>query len=122
MSKIIRAINAMIARSEKVSNVIARGSEYYFLYDEKYRWSLSYDEQDDVYHLCYYPGDEPLEQLAYGNFSREDSPPFVHYSSSDFGTREASESMLNLYTLLKEKVYGISDVLDKILEDEDLPF
>ena len=48
----------------------------------------------------------------------------IVYKVSDIGSREARETFEELYTLLKEKAYGIDEVLNEIIEEgaDDIPF
>jgi len=125
MSKIIQAINIMITNSEKISKAIPgqNSDEIFFLYDQKHKWSIAKGE-DDNYHLHYYSDQQPLENIAsypgddWGTFTQ-----FVTYSTNDLKTREAYESMAELYRVVKEKAYGIDKALDDIIKSKDeLPF
>jgi hypothetical protein len=124
MSKIIQAINTMITHSDKISKVI-RGSmplgEIFFLYDQKYKWSISKNDEYDTYFLHFYSDDITLEELAaYVGDDWDEFTNFVTYSSKDLKAREAYESMGELYRIVKEKAYGIDKALDDIIND--LPF
>jgi len=44
----------------------------------------------------------------------------VVYKDSEIGTREARASFTELYSLLTEKVYGVDEVLDDIIADDDI--
>lgn len=119
MSKIVQAVNAMISNPDKIGKVIRGESELFFLYKDKYKWSMDRREGDHI--LWFYPGDESLEQLA--SFEGEDwaETSMVTYRDSEIGTKEAKASFAELYTLLKERVYGVNKVLDDIISDAE-PF
>jgi hypothetical protein len=121
MSKIVQAVNAMVANPQKITNVLGRPEgEIFFLYKEKYKWSM--DKRDADYWLWFYPGKQALQALArYENEEWEDVP-MVTYKASEIGTREAKASFADLYTLLTEKLHGIHEVLDDIIKDENVPF
>lgn len=112
MIKIITAINVMISNSKKVSKILtAKSGELFFLYDDKHKWSVA--KREDVHYLHYYTGDETIEQLA----SEDDWEliTFMTYSSKELKTREAYESMQELYSIIKEKSLGVEDALDDII-------
>jgi hypothetical protein len=112
----------MIVHSEKISNVLKgiNEIEIFFLYDLKHKWSIFKSSSKDEYNLHYYPGKESLEQLASFTFEWEEYNDFITYSSEDLKTREAYESMEELYRTVKEKAYGIDKALDDIIAD-DIP-
>ena len=43
----------------------------------------------------------------------------VTYKDTEIGTKEAKASFAELHTLIKERVYGVNDVLDDIISDAD---
>ena len=124
MSKIIRAINVMISNSDKISRVISstttpEQAEYFFVYDQKHKWSISLGH-DGVYFLHYYSGPESIEALA--SFDPEKwsfYDKFVTYSSKELKTREAYESLQELYRVIQEKLYRVHEALDDIIESDD---
>ena len=120
MSKIIRAINAMIANPEKISNIFKKEKEYYFLYDKKYKWSISYIEDQDRYYVYYYPESKSLENISTTTDWGDEE--FLVYKSEDFNSQEAIQTFKELYLIIKERQYGIDKVLDEIIKDEESPF
>ena len=118
MSKIVQAVNAMISHPEKITNVIRGRREIFFLYKDKYKWSIMQDDGGDV-RLWYYPGADSLQSLASYEDTDWEGTPMVSYRSGDIGTREAQASFSDLYSLLKERVHGINEVLDDIISDND---
>ncbi|MCK4225041.1 MAG: hypothetical protein KAX39_07655 [candidate division Zixibacteria bacterium] len=127
MSKIVRVVNAMIEKSDKITEVTpaqGRSDEYYFLYDGKYRWSVSYDDDANTYFVHYYPNQQAIRSLA-AAWEMDVPPESVAYNTADLGTREAYASFRDLYKLVQEKVHGIDGVFDDILgttDKDDLPF
>jgi len=122
MSKIVQAVNAMVSNPELITNVINANRETFFLYKGKYRWSIRRDDDGD-YLLWYYPGSGMVEDLA----SIDDSDdwrdvPMVVYKTAELGTREAIASFADLYSMVKEKAYGMDDVLKDIISDTEMPF
>ena len=115
--KIVQVINAMISNKNKISNVIRDENEFFFLYDEKYKWSINL--QNDEYYVRFYPkddiqiGDIP-NQLGWGSYR-----DFVTYSTEELKTREARETFTELYQLTADKLYGIDDIFDSIIGDDD---
>jgi hypothetical protein len=119
MSKIVQAVNAMIANPENISNVIwSRDGEIFFLYKKKYKWSMAKRDRDNDYLLWFYPEDIPLEQLASYEGHDWEGTPMVTYKASEIGTKEAKATFAELYTLLKERVHGVQEVLDDIIKDD----
>ena len=105
MSKIVQAVNAMIANPQFITQVIKGDDELFFLYKRKYKWSIA--KREDSCFLWFYPGDETLEQLAsYGSSDWSNGVPMVTYKDTEIGTKEAKASFAELHTLIKERVYG----------------
>jgi len=121
MSKIIRTVNTMIQNSGKITNIIRKESEYYFLYNEKYKWSIS--KPESVYYLHYYPFDITIEEISEIEEHEWEAYDSVSYNTKELKSREAEESFLELYQILKEKIYNMDEVLDEIIKDgEEDPF
>lgn len=120
MSKVVQAVNAMISNPKLITEVFKNGDEFFFLYKEKYKWSIIKSE-DGKYRLFFYPGDDDLSEIAnYGPYQWE-SAEMISYTDSDIGTKEARASFSELHTLVKERVYGINEVFEDIISDmEDL--
>jgi len=123
MSKIVQVINAMIVNPDKIKSVIASGTEYFFIYKDKYKWSIIKNEQGD-YIIFYYPDDISLEEVVSISNQNWQNLNAIKYAVSDIRTREAEASFSELYTLVSEKAYGIDEVFKDIISDldEDLPF
>ncbi|MBL0282486.1 MAG: hypothetical protein IPQ01_00480 [Zoogloea sp.] len=121
MSKIVQAVNSMIANDNYISSVLQGQSEIFFLYKGLYKWSIT--KRDDGYHLWFYPGGQELRSLAALDNDGWGSAdiPMVHYHDAEIGTKEAKASFAELYTVLSEKVHGIDDVLNDIIGD-GIPF
>lgn len=118
MSKIVQAVNSMVANPDLVNRVL-RGfeGELFFLYKGKYKWSIRRND-DGEFFLFYYPGDQTLEHLAQlQDYEWQDFGEMVSYSTKEIGTREARSSFSDLYTLLKERLFGVNEALDDIIGD-----
>lgn len=131
MSKIVQAINAMISSSDKILKVIPGAQnpdDLFFLYakdDKKYKWSISkYDEEQysgevkTSYYLNYYGNKEKtIEEIASytGPNQQQEIGPIMNYSSEELKSREAKESMVEFYRVVKEKQLGMDQVLDDII-------
>jgi len=121
MNKIVQAVNAMISNPELITNVIPSNRETFFLYKGRYKWSIRRDEDGD-YILWYYPVGGRIEDLAsIDDGSDWEGVPMVVYKTAELGTREASASFADLYTMVKEKAYGMDDVLKDIISDAETP-
>lgn len=114
--KVVAAANAMIANPKLITGVIPGqiGSEIYFLYDGKYKWSVTKSEDD--FSLFFYPGAQELSQLASWD---EDNwhyfNEFVRYSAKELGTKEALVTFSELYRVVQERRYDIDEVLEDII-------
>ena len=117
MSKIVQAVNSMIANSDRITNVIKGESEIFFLYNKKYKWSMT--RRDGEHILWFYPGSISLQNLASHDGDDWQGVEMVNYKDTDIGTKEAKATFSELYTLLNEKVYGIDEVLNDIISDDD---
>lgn len=115
----------MVSNPDKITNVLKNGDEFFFLYKEKYKWSISI--YVDRYYLHYYPEKtlpRSIEELA-----RLDSQDFeylqgsyITYSTDEYKSQEAKESFRELYTIVKEKVLDIDKTLQDIIDDDNVPF
>lgn len=123
MSKIVQAINAMISHPHLITEVTRNGTELFFLYNGKHKWSMAL--RDNGTWLWYYPGNDSLEDLANQDWEDIEHIPMVTYRDTEIGTKEAKASFSELFSILKEKVYGMDRVFEDIIgtdEDDDLPF
>lgn len=116
--KIVQVVNAMITSKEKISNVIRDNDEFYFIYDQKYKWSISKVDSDDDYFINFYPKDDiNIEEISlqrgWGNYK-----DYVTYSTMDLKTREAHETFTELYQVVAGKLYGIDEIFDNIIGDD----
>ncbi len=116
--KIVEAINNIITKSDKISNVLrnVEGSEYFFIYNEKYKWSILRSEKGE-YSLFLYPKENmSLEDLAY-QVDYSIYKDYVLYTSEEIKTREATESFAELYKIVSDKLFGTDNILDDIIND-----
>jgi len=122
MAKIVQVLNSMISNERKISNVLKGESmdSFFFMYDGKYKWSISKSQDyqsNDLYYVCFYPSTdysmEDLTRLAdlYGI-------NYVVYSTADIKTIEAYETFQELYQIVSEKLYGLDEIFDKIINDK----
>ena len=118
-SKAIRAINIMITNLDKITDVIRNEDEYFFLYDKKHKWSISELGGEEIY-LHYYTGPEDLKLIAsFEHLDWQHYKTFVTYSTEELKTREAIESMKELYRLVKEKCFGVDKAFDDIISSDE---
>ncbi|ENW98604.1 hypothetical protein F900_03205 [Acinetobacter modestus] len=123
MTKIVQAVNAMISNPDKIKSVVPNGQEFFFIYKDKYKWSILKNEQED-YLLFYYAESMDLDEIINLSNSNWQHLNFIKYAVSEIRTREAAESFSELYTVVSEKAYGIDEMFKDIIADmdEDLPF
>ena len=113
--KIVEVVNTMITHSDKIENVIKSENEYFFIYNKKYKWSIS--EYQGDYFLHIYPDENiSLEDLAQIS-DWERYANFVTFKVSEIKTREATESFSELYQIITSKLLGVDDILNDILND-----
>jgi len=120
MSKIVEAVNVMISNQDKIDSTY-QGTyepEVFFRYDKKHNWSILRNEAGDFY-LHYYPAKYEVEDLAsWPEEAWHEFRGMVSYNSKDLGTKEAKDSLRELYTVVKEKVFGMDDVLSDIIKSD----
>jgi len=120
MSRIVRAVNAMILNKNSLDNVISKKSELFFEYLEKYKWSIS--KAGDEYSLYYYNEKKDLKILSELPGYEFENIQMVSYRTKEMKTLEATETFRDLYQILKEKVFGVDSILDDIIDGDGLPF
>jgi len=114
MSKIIQAVNSMIANKDKISDVKwVEDSEFVlFLFNGKYKWAIRPSGNDD-FTLFFFKTDLSIDELAdIGSWENEAS---IRYSAKELGTKEAFVSFRELNQIVQEKVLGIDAALDDII-------
>lgn len=119
MTKIVQAVNAMLQRPERITNVTESDftNEYYFLYHD-YKWSILFSAEEDRYSLYFYPGDESIQDLASTPPPEADSIRMIHYSTKELGTKEAYSTFRELYKVIQEKLFNVDKVLEKIIDED----
>lgn len=110
MTKIVRAVNSMVSHAEKISDVSIISDEYIFKFDDKYIWGIL--EKEGNYILFYYPNTKEINEL---DDSWQDVP-MVAYKTKELKTQESLESFMELYLIVKEKLYDVDRVLDNIID------
>ena len=122
MSKVIQVINVIISNSDKINKVnigICDPPMYFFLYDKKHKWSI-YKDKYDNYYLKYYTSNLSIKDLSSKDASEWTSfHDYISYSSSEFKSREANESLRELYLLIKEIASGVDSAFDEIIDSDD---
>lgn len=118
MSKIVQAVNAMISNPDNISAVVKGESELFFRYKGKYTWSMRRNE-NGLHYLYFYPDGDDVDDLARREVAGDawGDVNMVVYNDGEIGTREAKASFSELFTLLKECVFGVNKVLDEIIAD-----
>lgn len=114
MSKIIQAVNSMIASKDKISNVRwVEDTEFVlFLFNGKHKWAIRQLNNDD-YTLTYFKTDLSIDELA--DINSWENEATVRYSAKELGTKEALVSFRELNQIVQEKVLGIDEALDDII-------
>lgn len=125
MSKIVQAVNAMISRSDLITDVYKGEyeTECFFKYDGKHNWSIG--EGSNSFFISYYPGESvDLKELASIPNDHWDNaaPRNISYNTQTIGTKEATESFSELLNIVNEKIHGMDSILDDIINSDDMPF
>ncbi|MRX70289.1 hypothetical protein SAMN06265349_101709 [Flavobacterium resistens] len=121
--KIVLVLNTIIAQREKISNVIPEENEFYFLYDNKYKWSIKkiLGDWDDEFIVDFFPDakneiiPDTIDQIA-SNRKWGIKVNYARYSTKEIGTKEAYETFKDLYDILFNVVYGIDDIFNDIID------
>ncbi|MDD7913766.1 hypothetical protein [Polaribacter ponticola] len=116
MSKIIKAINKMIENTDLITNVVLSEDEYFFLYNNKVKWSIIEEEDKDISLILYPNFNGKLDELA--NIVEWEHINMVTYNTMDFKTQEATETFNELLQIVKSKVFGVDNLLDEIIGDD----
>ncbi len=122
MSKIVTAINAMISNPHMINSVtkVPHSSECYFKYTDKHIWSII-ENSENEYYLHYYPNIEDIDIEELANISGQNwgeyEIKYVTYSSTILGTKEAKESLDELNSIVNEKLFGMDNILDDIINN-----
>jgi hypothetical protein len=123
MSRIVQAINVMISNSKLIteSTIGENGSEYFFIYDQKHVWSI-YEDSNGTLYLTFYPGNQDIGHLASISNGEWEivNIKTISYNSHELSTKEALDSLKELYKIAKEKVYGMEEILDEIISSDGL--
>lgn len=125
MSKIVAATNSMIANSDKISTVINRDSYWFFLYNKKYAWCIeNLDNEGTNSSILYFLKAEGIfyvnDVKVFERLSRQDvrllvkQGEAIEYNSNEIGTEEALKAFRLLFTIVKERGFGMDNVLDDI--------
>ncbi|QXU39997.1 hypothetical protein [Pedobacter sp. D749] len=105
----------MALSSDKISDIIYKfKTEFYFVYDKKYNWSISKDENDHYFLHLYHKNDMTIQELS--EYTSWETYTFKSYVSSDYDSHEI-ESFAYLYNIIEEKESGIDHILNDILSD-----
>jgi len=117
MSKIVKAVNAMVSNPDKITSSVkgSHETECFFKYDGKHHWSIF--KTTDNYVLNYFPSQPDLNSLAGipDEHWDEHAPSSVTYNTKDLATKEAVDSFRELFSIVNEKLHGMDNVLDEII-------
>ena len=106
MSKIIEALNTMIANRDKISDAtedrIFGGYEFRYLGK---RWSV-HKQSGGIVIVKFHPEGEENRTVDYGE--------------DEWTSREARETFRDLYRTVQERSYQVDKVLDEIIEGNPL--
>jgi hypothetical protein len=118
MNKIVQAVNAMILGKEKIFPVItSEKGELFFVFDEKYKWSMSRNDVSKDYYLHFYPFSSNITDIAMITDWTKYENKYITYSTKELKAQEAIESFAELFNILMNKRYNMDSILDKIIGD-----
>jgi hypothetical protein len=112
MSRIVRVVNAMISNPAYIHKVDKDVDGKYLFQYKNYMWGIEVANQNDVdvCYLYFYPKWEGGQLWA-------DPIDFIKYSTLQIDGREAYQSFFDLYNLVREKAFNVSQAFDDILKD-----
>jgi len=125
MDKIIPTIQAMVKHPQNISDVCTgceNKDEYFFLYNKKYRWSISQSEADGSFNLFYYAAPNmTIEEIA-SVPSDAQQEYLLWFSSKNFPSKEQQLAFSDLLKIVREKLFNIDAVMEDIIGDDSVPF
>jgi len=117
MSKILKAVDAMVDSEELITDVKALQETLFFKYNQTYVWSIQKELGD--YFLIYYVNHSEVKEVIDSiKYMPNDPGPYISYSSKDYKSTESGDNFGELYQIVKEKLYNIDTVLDNIISGE----
>jgi hypothetical protein len=121
MSKIVQVVNTMLNNPSKITNVQKGHDVIFFNYIHEQLWGLSKQDNDQIILSIYPQKDLPIAVKDLVNMDDLDwklTPPIsIAYSSESLKESAALESFTELYKVIIEKLYGIDDIFDQIIQD-----
>jgi len=126
-SKIVIAVNSMISNDQNITEVEISGRDangYAFTYKGEYVWGIyRYEDENGIQQhiLHYFPeiDSTDLESVVDMDEDNWDSTKKVTYRTKEIDTTEARSTFSELFVMLSEKAYGIDEVLNDIISDDD---
>lgn len=114
-TKIVQVVNAMIDRADLIGPVLINSNEHFFMFNKKHKWSIvKSSEKPGHYNLHFYPQENmSIEELA--NCFQWEFVDFVTYKTEELKTQEAIESFSELYRVVSDKLYGLDEVFEDII-------
>ena len=121
MSKIVQVVNTMLNNPSKITNVQKGHDLIFFNYIHEQLWGISKQDNDQIILSIYPQKDLPIAVKDLVNMDDLDwklTPPIsIAYSSESLKESDALESFTELYRVMIEKLYGIDDIFDEIIQD-----
>jgi hypothetical protein len=117
MTKIVSAVNVMISNKNAIGNIKRSHGAFYFIYDKKYKWSIHPVKKSQDYVLFFYPGTVSLDTIM--EMDVEDWNTFdeyIMYKTDEIKAPEAKKVFTELFTILKERQFGLDNILNDIIE------
>lgn len=114
--KIIEALNSIISNPNKITDVYQNDKEFFFLYDDKYKWSITLNPDGHYVAFLYPKNDKTIEELAsMDSLGFVTYKNFITFKSEEIKTREATETFAELYRLVSNRLFGVDEILDDII-------
>lgn len=124
MTKIVTAVNAMISNPDlicQVENSCYNSDELFFIYKDKYYWSISKCDSSSNFYLHYYPKATSIKELTLIDGDEwQHYHPMVSYDTHELATKEAMSTFRELYHITNEKLLGMDEILNDIIGDDFL--
>lgn len=112
--RIAEVLKTMLRNKELISRPIYKKEEreFYFLYDQKYKWSILTSPSGAEFTVYIYPGEENLQQV-YDDWSTAEKISFSTVSLTDYEFRTACRA---LYEYLRDDYFGVERLFNEILQ------
>jgi len=117
--KLLDVVKKILESSNKISDVAVYEDEFFFKYEKKNYWSVSYRRSADVYTVRFYPNYNGTINNLIGVIDAGPEPDdlvVLAYRHTDFDSEQMAKQLFRkLYWRLKEMYYNLDQKFDDML-------